>query len=79
MEKEKMISDLQEDLRKLCIENETRSALLDKDLVKRKETEKSTAKIATYCNDLKFKFENIVETVGSIFKKYFRCKCLKIL
>ena len=63
LEKEKIISDLQEELRKLSGENETKTASQDKDLYKRKITEKSTKKIANYCNDLKFKFENIVETV----------------
>ena len=63
LEKEKIISDLQEDLRKESGESETKISILDKDLHKRKITEASTAKIASYCNDLKYKFLNIVGTV----------------
>jgi len=63
LEKDKIISDLQEELRKLSGDNETKIQFEEKDLHKRKITEASTKKIAHYCNDLKHKFENIVETM----------------
>lgn len=63
LEKDQIIYNLQEELRKLSGENEIKNAIVDKDLTKRKNTEASTAKIAIYCNDLKYKVEHIVETV----------------